>query len=124
MRRKAEDENPREAGSRYEREAAARLSRMGYRILEENFRCRQGEIDLIAKDGKTLVFVEVKYRKDRQKGHPLEAVNRYKQQKIIRTAMYYCYKQKVFDAQACRFDIVSILGEDIELLKHAFEMQG
>lgn len=116
--------NKRQIGAAYEEQAAHFLIGQGYQILERNYRCRQGEIDLIAKDGKTLVFVEVKYRKDKQKGHPLEAVNRYKQQKIIHTAMYYCYKQKVFDAQACRFDIVSILGEDIELLKHAFEMQG
>lgn len=116
--------NKRQTGAAYEKQAARFLIGQGYQILERNYRCHQGEIDLIAMDGKTLVFVEVKYRKSEKKGHPLEAVNYYKQQKIIRTAMYYCYKQKVFDTQACRFDVVSILGEDIKLLKHAFEMQG
>ena len=116
-------QNKRQTGAAYEEQAARFLLEQGYQILERNYRCRQGEIDVIARDGSYLVFVEVKYRSSRQAGHPMEAVNRSKQRKIIRTAMYYCYQQKVADAQACRFDVVSILGDQTELVKHAFEVQ-
>ena len=68
-------ENKRAVGSRYEEETAAFLQKNGYRILEKNFRDRRGEIDLIAKDGRTLVFVEVKYRKNARNGYPEEAVD-------------------------------------------------
>ena len=59
----------------------------GMRILEKNYRCREGEIDLVAMDGSYLVFVEVKYRRDQHAGHPAEAVDARKQRKIVRTAM-------------------------------------
>ena len=65
------------------------LKKKGYRILEANFRCRFGEIDLIARDGAYLVFIEVKYRSSLKDGDSLEAVNRRKQRKIIRVAEYY-----------------------------------
>ena len=58
------DMNRRETGSRYEKQAAVYLEQKGYEILEMNFRCRRGEIDLVARDGEYLVFVEVKYRAD------------------------------------------------------------
>ena len=70
-------------------QAAAYLKKKGYRILEANFRCRFGEIDLIARDGAYLVFIEVKYRSSLKDGDSLEAVNRRKQRKIIRVAEYY-----------------------------------
>ena len=70
-------------------QAAAYLKKKGYRILEANFRCRFGEIDLIARDGAYLVFIEVKYRSSLKDGDSLEAVNRGKQRKIIRVAEYY-----------------------------------
>ena len=85
-------ENKRAVGSRYEEETAAFLQKNGYRILEKNFRDRRGEIDLIAKDGRTLVFVEVKYRKNARNGYPEEAVDTRKQKKIRETAAYYVYK--------------------------------
>ena len=63
--------NKREIGSRYEEAAAAFLQKQGFRILEKNFRCRQGEIDLVCREGKELVFTEVKYRSDVSCGSPL-----------------------------------------------------
>ena len=111
MRRKAEDENPREAGSRYEREAAARLSRMGYRILEENFRCRQGEIDLIAMEGNVLVFIEVKYRSSLRSGDPAEAVDGKKRARIIRCAEYFMMKRGFGGDTPCRFDVAAFLRD-------------
>ena len=81
--------NKREIGSRYEEAAAAFLQKQGFRILEKNFRCRQGEIDLVCREGKELVFTEVKYRSDVSCGSPFEAVDFRKQEKIRRTALFY-----------------------------------
>ena len=67
--------NKREVGSRYEETAAAFLQKKGLHILEKNFRCRQGEIDLVCREGKELVFTEVKYRSDASFGSPFEAVD-------------------------------------------------
>ena len=66
--------NKREVGAAYEEAAAVFLEKNGVRILERNFRCRQGEIDLIGRDGEYLVFFEVKYRKNADAGLPAEAV--------------------------------------------------
>lgn len=112
--------NKRQAGTAYEKMAARWLSDQGYQILEQNFYCRQGEIDLIARDGRYLVFIEVKYRRDLLTGHPAEAVGPYKQRRIIRTALYYRYKNRIPEDQACRFDVISILGDEIEHIKDAF----
>ena len=76
--------NKRQTGSRYEETAAAFLTSKGYRVLERNFRCRQGEIDLICRHGKYLVFAEVKYRSGLSMGSPAEAVDARKQERIRR----------------------------------------
>ena len=73
----------RTVGSHYETVAEQCLKKQGYKILERNFYCRQGEIDLIARDGEVLVFVEVKYRKSLNQGDPMEAVNDRKQRRIV-----------------------------------------
>lgn len=112
--------NNRETGSCYENIAAAFLEDQGYVILERNYRDRIGEIDLIAKDGEDLVFVEVKYRKDCKKGYPEEAVGYRKQQHIRHTAQYYLYRRHGGRDIPCRFDVVSILGDEIRLIKDAF----
>ena len=68
--------NKRETGSCYEELAAVCLQKKGYRIIERNYRCRQGEVDLVCRHGRYLVFVEVKYRSTGRMGGPLEAVDR------------------------------------------------
>lgn len=113
--------NRRQTGAAYEELAARWLSDRGYEILDRNFYCRHGEIDLVARDGRYLVFIEVKYRRDTQSGHPLEAVGIYKQKRIARAAVYYCHSHRILDSQACRFDVISILGNEIEHVKNAFE---
>lgn len=113
--------NKRETGSRYEQEAALYLKNQGLTILEQNFHSREGEIDLIARDGRYLVFVEVKYRKNAAKGDPAEAVDYYKQRHIRRTAQYYLYSHRYGEDTPCRFDVISILGSDIRWIKNAFE---
>ncbi len=113
-------ENRRAKGSRYEEKAAAFLQEKGYQILERNYRDRAGEIDLIARDGMYLVFVEVKYRRNRETGYPEEAVDVRKQTRIRHTAEYYLYSRRYPADTPCRFDVVSILGEEIRLIADAF----
>lgn len=113
-------ENKRKTGGRYEEIAAAFLQERGYRILERNFRDRFGEIDLVARDGRYLVFVEVKYRRDSGSGYPEEAVDARKQARLRHTASSYLYSRHYPQDMPCRFDVVSILGEEIRLIADAF----
>lgn len=113
-------ENRRQLGGRYERQAADYLRARGMRILEQNYRSRGGEIDLIGRDGKYLVFVEVKYRKSRKNGDPSEAVTRSKRQRIRQTARFYLYSHRYGEDTPCRFDVVSILDGEICWIKDAF----
>ena len=82
----------------------------GFLVLERNFRCRQGEIDVIGEDGEYLVFAEVKYRASGVSGNPAEAVTAAKQKKICRTADYYRYRHKIGEDRAVRYDVISIEG--------------
>lgn len=111
--------NKREIGFEKEKIAAEFLKKCGYKILESNFRAKCGEIDIIAKDKKVLVFIEVKYRSSANFVPPAEAVNVKKQRKIIKTSFIYMRKNRIFDADF-RFDIVSILGDKIEVIESAF----
>lgn len=111
--------NKRNTGKQYESLAAEYLQRQGMVILERNYRNRTGEIDLIGRDGEFLVFVEVKYRRDLRTGDPAEAVTARKQQRIRRTAQYYLYSHRCGNVP-CRFDVVSILGEEIRWIPDAF----
>lgn len=114
--------NRRTIGDTYEREAAEYLMHRGYRILARNYRIRQGEIDLIARDGAYLVFVEVKYRKNQRNGSAAEAVGRRKQLVISRVARHFLYVNGYTD-MPCRFDVVAIDGVQITHIKNAFEAQ-
>ena len=78
-RKQYNKKNQRSVGARYEQVAGKYLEQQAYQILQYNYRCRQGEIDIIARDGEYLVFCEVKYRTDRRKGMPSEAVHIRKQ---------------------------------------------
>lgn len=84
-----EKQNKKAVGKAYEDLATAYLIDKGYKILERNYRCKVGEIDIIAKDKNALIFIEVKYRKTTAFGAPAEAVNYYKQQRIMRSAKWY-----------------------------------
>ena len=104
--------NRRTVGGEYEKRAGDYLIQQGYRILEYNFRCRSGEIDIIAEEGNSLVFAEVKYRRTAACGNPLEAVGKRKQQSISRTAAYYCLSHGYGTDTPCRFDVIAVLGEE------------
>lgn len=113
-------ENKRQKGAAYEQIAAAHLISKGYEILEFNYRCKMGEIDIIARDGEHLVFVEVKYRANSQKGNPLEAISMAKQKTISKCALHYMMMNHLSDVPV-RFDVVGILGDKKEHIKNAFD---
>ena len=95
------------------------LKQNDYKILETNYTCKMGEIDIIAKKDEIIVFVEVKARTTAKFGLPREAVTLYKQHKIKLVATYYLQKTKNFD-KICRFDVIEILGENINHIQNAF----
>ena len=97
-----------EFGNKGEDIASEYLEKRGYIILERNFYCRQGEIDIIAKDKNEIVFIEVKSRSSIQYGCPSEAVNKLKIRHLYRTAKYYLYKNKYLN-NYIRFDVIEIL---------------
>lgn len=113
--------NNRAQGAKSEKLAVLYLRLHLYKILERNYYAPTGEIDIIAQKGETYVFVEVKYRRDRAKGMPREAVTAAKQAKIRRTAQHYLMSNNINEYNAdIRFDVIEILGKDIEHLKAAF----
>lgn len=116
--------NRRQLGAKYEERAARYLEDMGCEILERNYRCRSGEIDLIARDGAYLVFAEVKYRKSSKAGGPLEAVNQEKQKRLSRAALWYLKKKYGSLDIPCRFDVVGVSDSEILWVRDAFPYCG
>ena len=112
-------------GKRGEELAAAYLVEAGYRIVERNYRCTFGEIDIVAEEGETLVFVEVKSRRSAAYGDPLLAVGCRKQKKISRISLHYL-ADKGLRQRPARFDVVAVMllpaGHRIELIRNAFEL--
>ena len=113
--------NKRLIGSEREEQAAAFLRERGFEILVHSFRCRLGEIDLIAKDGDTLVFIEVKYRGSDRFGWGEEHVNAKKQATIFQVAQVYLNRFCRKAPPPCRFDVVAIDGEKTVHFPNAFE---
>lgn len=101
------------------RDAEARalvfLEQQGLSLIEKNFRCRAGEIDLIMRDEQTLVFIEVRSRKNQHFGGAAASVGPVKQQRLWRTASFYLLRFP--QPPACRFDLVAIDGNDLQWMK-------
>ena len=117
--------NKRKIGDDTESLACEYLKSQGVRILERNFRCRLGEVDIIARDGKYLCFIEVKYRKDDSFGKPEEAVSLNKIKHICKVSTFYLYsKYKSLDVSV-RYDVIAISPKEKMLsfkwIKNAFE---
>jgi putative endonuclease len=112
-------------GRNSEQRAAGHLKKLGYRILERNYRTRLGEVDIIARDGASIVFVEVKARHSRRFGPPKAAVTAAKQRKLSMVALEYLKSTGQMQAKA-RFDVLSIVsdagGDRVELIKNAFQL--
>lgn len=107
-------------GAEAEARAAQLLQRKGYRVADRNWTCKGGEIDLVCTDGDTLVFVEVRARKDASHGSPLETVGDVKRRRLIRAAKLYLTTKQLWD-KACRFDVVAIDGDAVTHLEDAFQ---
>ncbi len=116
----------REIGKRGEDAAARYIEKRGYEIVERNFTCPLGEMDIIALDRNTLCFIEVKTLSGRTYGPPEIAVNIYKQHKLSKVALAYLNRKHLHDVEA-RFDVIAVSlspkGERIELIKDAFELR-
>jgi putative endonuclease len=113
--------NKRVVGNAKETEAIHYLTKLGYKILERNYYTRVGEIDIIAEDADYLIFIEVKYRWNQECGFPAEAVTKRKQRKIVRCARFYLISHNLSEETPCRFDVVVFLGEEIEIIKNAYD---
>ena len=113
--------NNRAKGRAGESTAEEYLAVRGHEILEKNYRNRFGEIDIIAKDGKTFVFIEVKTRNNGFHGLPADAVDTRKQRRIGKVALSYISYKKIVN-QPCRFDVLSIYDDRIELIADAFDL--
>ena len=108
-----------QTGQAGEDAALAYLSRHGLNLLQRNFRCKGGEIDLIMQDGDTLVFIEVRKRADQRHGGAAASVTRAKQARLIIAA--HSYLQRHRRPPPCRFDVIAIDAEAISWLKNAIE---
>ncbi len=112
--------NKRAAGSGYEMLAMQYLEAQGYQILERNFRSSSAEIDIVAEEGRYLVFAEVKQRSTGRRGSGRDAVDERKQKRICRAARWYMFKNRLSDETPVRFDVVSIDAGRITLVRNAF----
>jgi putative endonuclease len=118
----------REFGASGEDAAEKHLKTLGYKILERNYRTKMGELDIVASDGDTIVFVEVKSRRDTRFGAPELAVDARKQRQLTKAAWIYLTRTRSYKSP-CRFDVVSIFsmpgeGLKVSVLKDAFELSG
>ena len=112
--------NKRDAGTRREILASEYLTSQGMRIVERNFRSRQGEIDMIGYHNGYLVFVEVRYRSTQRQGSAASSVDIRKQRRICRVADYYRYVHRIGDDCPVRYDVVAVQGTHLQWIQNAF----
>ena len=98
-------------GAAFEARAAAWLTARGLKLLASNYSCRGGEIDLVMRDAQTVVFVEVRYRRDDRYGGAAASVDARKQARIICAARHYLVRHSRYADAACRFDVVAMSGD-------------
>ena len=117
-----------DTGQQGEQDALLYLQTQGLQLVQKNYRCRVGEIDLIMRDGDTLAFIEVRFRANTAHGSGAETVDYRKQQKIIKTAHVFLQQSKKYQQLNCRFDVVSVTLEHKSLsadwVKDAFQVSG
>lgn len=110
-------EKKQDLGKRGEKLAKDYLEKQGYKIVAQNFRCLQGEIDIIAEENEELVFIEVKTRSTLWYGTPAEAVDKPKQKHMIKAAKYYLYRTNQ-ETRYTRFDVIEIVSKQEKLKIH------
>lgn len=117
--------NKRKIGTEYEELAAQYLLDKGYKINARNYRTSYGEIDIIAEKDSVLIFCEIKFRSGLHYGDPFEAVDRRKQRRISRVALFYYSSHGYTDNIPCRFDVIGIYGDGtIHHMENAFYFQN
>ena len=113
-------------GRAAEQAACNFLTSKDFRLVERNYRCRYGEIDLIMKDSKYLVFVEVRARKHTHYGGGIGSITSTKRHKLIKTATHYLISHQSYDKIPCRFDVIGVKPTqeswDMEWIKNAFSV--
>lgn len=108
-------------GQETEEQACRYLQQQGLQLIERNYRCRQGEIDLIMKHHQSTVFVEVRYRSNPNFGSSAESVDYRKQSKLIATAAHYLQQHHTLAQQPARFDVIAIAPGTLEWIRDAFQ---
>lgn len=113
-------------GHSAEEKACRHLTKHGLKLVERNFRCKLGEIDLIMRDTQHLVFVEVRARNNTQYGNSAESVTTQKQKKLIKAALFYLQTKQLIETTACRFDIVAfdLQSQQLDWIQDAFGVEG
>ncbi len=122
----APDQTTRKIGAEAEELALEYLKQQGLILLDRNYHCRRGEIDLMMQEGNFLVFIEVRYRKNDRYGSAAESVTKQKQHRLLTTAEYYLQSEKQNADNICRFDVITISGEldpQIGWIKDAFQAE-
>ena len=113
-------------GRQGEKLALKTIEALGYQCIERNYRCPMGEVDIVARDGDTLVFLEIKTRKSRSIAYAKEAVNNRKRRQLSKVALAYMKANNCSDARS-RFDVVavSLKGDkrQVELIRNAFDLE-
>ena len=111
-------------GDEAESAAVRHLESQGYRVLDRNYLCRQGELDIVAEQGELLCFVEVRMRSTAAWGDPSHTVSGAKQRRVVKAALRYLFERRVHD-RAIRFDVISVLGRGpkakVEHIPNAFD---
>ncbi|UCF55854.1 MAG: YraN family protein [Deltaproteobacteria bacterium] len=112
-------------GKRGEELALKKVKRLGYKCVTRNYRCPLGEVDLVAKDGDCLVFIEIKTRKGKSLGYAKEAIDGRKRRQLSKVALAYMKSNNCCEVKS-RFDVVAINlkddEEEIEVIQNAFEL--
>lgn len=108
-------------GQSAEEQACRYLQQRGLELVERNYRCRQGEIDLIMRDRQSTIFVEVRYRSSSRFGGAAASVDRRKQEKLIAAASHYLQHHPRLAQQPARFDVVAITPEALQWIEDAFQ---
>jgi len=118
--------NSQHSGQQAEQKAKIYLQSSGLQLLEQNYRCFHGEIDLVMRDQEDIVFIEVRSRKRMDYGYPAETVNKSKQRKIIKTATHFLQKAGWLYRVNSRFDVIALLFIDgkwqLDWIKNAFSV--
>ena len=117
------DRSRQQSGKDAERHALEHLQQQGLRLLAQNWLCKRGELDLVMLDGDTVVFVEVRYRKNTQWGGALDSIDGRKRQKLIFAAQYFLQCESRWANSPCRFDVVAIDSklDQLNWLQNAFD---